>query len=188
MQLLTDWDKALFKMINSQWHAGFFDSVLPYLRIAEFWWPLYFFLLLFATINFKKNGWIWVLFAAITVIACNFISSDIIKENIFRLRPCNDPAMADWIRVVHVKYRPQSSSFTSSHATNHFGFAMFFYSTLKNVLGKWTALFFLWAGVISYTQIYVGVHYPLDVICGAILGSAIGYLTATLFNKQFGLR
>lgn len=188
MQTLLGWDHALFRLINYEWHNSFFDAIMPYVRIAEFWIPLYFFLLLFASINFRASGWWWILFAAVTAIITNYISSNLIKDNIIRLRPCNDPAIADWVRVYMVGYRPQSSSFTSSHAANHFGLAMFFYITLKNIFGKWPMLFFVWAALISYAQMYVGVHYPIDILGGTIVGLTIGFITGRLFNKYVRLK
>lgn len=86
-----------------------------------------------------------------------------------------------------MKYRPQSSSFTSSHAANHFAMAVFFYCTLSKHIGKWALLFFVWAAVIAYAQVYVGVHYPIDVACGGLIGIVFGYLSARLFNKFYGL-
>jgi undecaprenyl-diphosphatase len=151
----------------------------------ETWVPLYFFLILFVVINFKKTGGWWVLFATITVICTDFISSNLIKGNIYRLRPCNDPANAEWFRMVHGISFPQSSSFTSSHATNHFGLAVFFFITLHHVLGKWASLFFVWAACVCYAQMYIGVHYPIDIICGGLVGSTIGYFTASIFQKRF---
>ena len=186
MQQLLSFDRQLFKIINNQWSNSFFDWLMPWLRNAELWYPLYLFLVLLVLSNFKKTGWIWLLFAVATVYLCNFISSDILKENIVRLRPCNEPAYAGWIHVL-VGYRPQSNSFVSSHATNHFGMAMFIFLTMKVHFIKWPALFFLWAFCISYAQVYVGVHYPLDVTCGALIGILIGYLSGRSFNRTYGL-
>ena len=73
----------------------------------------------------------------------------------------------------------------SSHAANHFAMAMFIYSTLKNYIGKWLGLLFVWAFFIAYAQVYVGVHYPIDVICGGLFGSVIGYGWAKFFQKHF---
>jgi len=58
---------------------------------------------------------------------------------------------------------------------------------LKKIVGPWAWLLFLWAASICYAQVYVGVHYPLDVICGSLVGLLIGYITATVFNKSKGL-
>ncbi len=186
MEQLLSYDQQAFKTINYEWSNSFFDWIMPLLRTSNMWLPLYLFLILLITINFKKTGWWWVLFAAGTVILTDFVSSTLIKHNIIRLRPCNNPDLASWINVL-VGYRPQSSSFTSSHATNHFGMAMFLFLTLSTQFKKWPVLFFVWAISISFAQIYVGVHYPGDIICGALIGILIGYLSGRSFNKQYGL-
>jgi membrane-associated phospholipid phosphatase len=184
-ELLT-YDRHLFKVINYQWSNSFFDWLMPWLRNSTMWNPLYLFIILFTAINFRKTGWWLILFAAGTVILSDFVSSKIIKENIIRMRPCNEPGMAGWVHVL-VGYRPQSSSFTSSHAANHFSIAMFLYLTLKSRFNEWPLLFFLWAFSISYAQVYVGVHYPLDILCGGLIGILIGYLTGKSFNRNYGL-
>ena len=186
MQQLLTYDRHLFKIINNQWSNVTFDWLMPWLRNSEMWYPLYLFLILLVAVNYKKNAWWWIVFAAGTIILCDFVSSKIIKENIIRLRPCNVPDIASWVHVL-VGYRPQSSSFTSSHATNHFGMAMFFYLTLRARFTKWPAYFFLWAFAISFAQVYVGVHYPLDISCGGLIGIVIGYLSGKSFNKNYGL-
>jgi len=165
---------------------GFFDTVMPFLRESNIWVPLYLFMLVFAVVNFGKRGLLWMLFAICTAALCDMVSSHLIKDHIFRLRPCNNPALADQIRVL-VNYRPQSSSFTSSHATNHFGIAMFFVVTLKSYTSPWIRLFFVWAAIVCFSQVYVGVHYPFDVVSGAILGCLLGYIIAVFFNNYAGL-
>ena len=184
-QLLT-LDQQLFKIINNGWSNPFFDWLMPWLRNSNVWIPLYLFMVLLVTINFKKTGWWWVIFAAGTVILSDFVSSSIIKNNIIRLRPCNDPDIAGWVHVL-VGYRPQSSSFTSSHAANHFSLATFLFFSLKERFKNWPFLFFFWALSISFAQVYVGVHYPVDIFCGAIIGILIGYLSGKSFNKNYGL-
>ncbi len=179
-----EWDRTLLRYINVRWQNPFFDWLFPIIRNGDLWVPLYLFLVLFVLFNYKKTGWWWVLAAACTPILTDFISSHLIKEHIFRLRPCNDPALADWLRAYPGIYLPKSSSFTSSHAANHFGIAVYLFLTLRNTIGKWAWLFFIWAAAISYAQMYVGVHYPFDIICGALAGSLVGYSTATIFNKN----
>ncbi|HOZ78873.1 MAG TPA: phosphatase PAP2 family protein [Ferruginibacter sp.] len=178
------WDKTVLWYVNHRWQNPFFDWLLPAIRNAELWTPLYLFLILFVLINYKKTGWWWVLAAVCTPILADLISSHLIKEYIIRVRPCNEPALAGWLRMYPGIYRPQSSSFTSSHATSHFGMAMYLFLTLKQKIGRSAWLFFAWAAAICYAQMYVGVHYPLDLIGGAIVGSMIGYTTATVFNKN----
>ncbi|MEO7264162.1 MAG: phosphatase PAP2 family protein [Ferruginibacter sp.] len=184
MQQLLQFDKDFFYLINSRWQNSLFDTIMPLLRHANFWVPLYLFLFVFVLTNFKKNVFWWACFAGATVILTDFVSSDIIKENIFRLRPCNDDSLYPAARLL-LSYKPQSSSFTSSHACNHFALAVFFYLTLKNFIGKWAYLFFFWGFIIIYAQVYVGVHFPLDVICGALVGLVFGYLSAYIFNKNY---
>jgi membrane-associated phospholipid phosphatase len=186
MQKILAIDKALFQYLNSHWHSSFGDWFLPLMRNATTWVPLYLFMLVFILINGKKDKWRWLLFAAITVMFSNFISSDIIKNNVIRLRPCNDPYIKESINFL-IGYRPQSSSFTSSHACNHFAMAAFFFFTTKKTIGNIAWFFFAWAGIICVAQVYVGVHFPLDVICGGIIGFILGYLCATSFNKRYFL-
>jgi undecaprenyl-diphosphatase len=150
--------------------------------------PLYLFLVLLIAINFKKQAFWIIAFAVITVTLTDVISSRIVKPYFNRLRPCNDPDMATMIRFL-LSYRPGNGSFTSSHATNHFGIAMFLYMALKKYFGKCLPvkagmlLLFVWAFFICYAQVYVGVHYPGDVIGGGILGCLIGYGTAFILNR-----
>ena len=189
METIFAWDRELLKLINVGTNNPVFDLVMPFLRQASFWLPLYLFLILFGVINYKQTGWWWVLFACLTGMLTNFVSSDIIKENIYRLRPCNDPSLSHWLINSMGIHTPKSSSFTSSHAANHFGLAMFLFMTLRASIGKWVWLGFVWAGAIVYAQMYVGVHYPLDILGGAIVGVVLGGLMGYLFNRQFrGLR
>ena len=190
--LLTFWqqiqpfDAWLLTHINQDWSSAFLDTLLPYMRETLFWVPLYLFLLLFTTFNFGVKAWWWVLGAVLSAALADLISSQLIKNNIFRMRPCGDETVSLQIRFF-ISYCPHSSSFTSSHATTHFAQAMFFFLTLRPVLGKWASLFFVWAFIIAYTQVYVGVHYPFDVFCGALLGCGIGFTVGQLFHKRIGL-
>jgi undecaprenyl-diphosphatase len=90
----------------------------------------------------------------------------------------------DGVRLL-VNYCPPHSGFPCSPASNHFAAAWFIFITL-NETGSWRWLLLLWALIISYGQIYVGVHYPLDVAGGIILGSAIGLGMSRFFRLQFG--
>lgn len=183
---LKQFDYHLFSKMNGQWHTRFFDKLVPFIREPFVWIPFYFFLVLFTVINFKKRGWYWTLFFMLNAAISDYLSSTIIKDNFVRLRPCHDPALADRIRFL-VSYCPTSSSFTSSHAVNHFAAAMFIFTTFKKPVGSKWAFVFIWAFVIAYAQVYVGVHFPFDVFCGAIVGLIIGYLSAYIFNRKIGL-
>lgn len=178
-------DSWLLKQINSNWNNELLDTVLPFMRETLFWVPLYLFLLLMVLVNFGTKGLWWILASVLAAALADLISSQLIKESIMRLRPCQEPEIAGQIRFF-INYCPQSSSFTSSHATSHFAQATFFFFTLRRTW-KWAGLFFAWAFIIAYTQVYVGVHYPFDVFCGAVLGFGIGYSITKLFHNQIGL-
>jgi membrane-associated phospholipid phosphatase len=182
---LQNFDYNIFNKINHEWANSFFDVVMPFLRESVVWTPLYLFLIAFAYINFGKNGLFWILGAIVTVVISNFISSDIIKVITDKPRPCRDSMLEPGARLL-VNRCPGHSSFTSSHATNHFAVAMFIYITFRHFV-NWSIWFFIWAFAICYAQVYVGVHFPIDVIGGAILGCSIGYTTSTFFNFKLGM-
>jgi membrane-associated phospholipid phosphatase len=183
---LERWDQWLFVRINQDQANPFFDSLMPYLRNSFYWAPLYLFLLLVAVINFKGRGWWWVLLFLCTVSLTDMISSKLIKEAFERLRPCQDPAFSDQVRLL-VNRCSGAYSFTSSHAANHFGMATFFFLTTKPLIKNRVLLAWVWAALISYAQVYVGVHYPFDVLGGAIIGASMGWMTGRFFNKRFGI-
>lgn len=181
LERLLHFDTQFFRLINDKWHNSFFDWLMPFMRTPSFWTPLYIFLLLFIAFNNKKNtGWL-ILFAVITAALTDQVSSTLIKHNIHRVRPCAEEAIALWRRVLVTC--GGNSSFTSSHAANHFGLAVFLYLTVKDLFGKYIFLLFIWAALICYAQVYVGVHYPFDVICGAIVGSIVAYIVAYAYKK-----
>ncbi|MEO5892756.1 MAG: phosphatase PAP2 family protein [Ferruginibacter sp.] len=183
LTILQNWDRALFTKINQDWTTPFLDNVFPLFREAITWVPLYIFLLLFVLMNFGKKAWYWILALVITVALTDQVSSHVIKPLVNRPRPCLDVLLQDHIRLL-LNYCSDSRSFVSSHATNHFGLAFFIYYTMRPYFKGWSYGWFLWAALISYAQVYIGVHYPVDVICGAIAGSCIGYFTSVFFNKR----
>lgn len=183
LKLIDQW---LFIKINSQWTNDFLNSVVPWWRDSNTWIPLYLFLILFAFINFGWRVWPWIIFFIITSALTDQISSNLIKNIVQRPRPCNDQ---DFMFHVNALLGRCSGgySFPSSHATTHFGLAWFGYLTMKPYFKKWGYLFFFWAATIAYGQVYVGVHYPFDILGGAVIGSCVGYFTASLFNRRIGL-
>lgn len=186
LRQLIEWDQDVFFMINRNYTSDWQDIIMPLVRQPLFWAPLYLFLLAFAWFNFSRQSWWWMLSAGITVTLTDLISSRVFKPMIGRLRPCNNPELSDYVRLL-ADYCGQNGSFTSSHAANHFGMAMFFFITLEQLAGKYRYLFFLWAILVCYAQIYVGVHFPLDVAGGAVLGMLVGKFVANLFHRKIGI-
>jgi undecaprenyl-diphosphatase len=184
-ECINSWDRNLFLKINTSWTNPLLDAILPWWRDANTWTPLYLFLILLVVINSKKQAFYWILAAILTLVLTDQISSGLIKPFFARLRPCSDPLLMNQVRLL-LPNCAGGYSFTSSHATNHFGFAAFVFVTLKPIIKKWGFLFFLWAATISFAQVYVGVHYPLDILSGAILGLLIGNTTAYFFRQWKG--
>jgi membrane-associated phospholipid phosphatase len=185
MKKIIDFDKWLFLKINNEGTSKFLDKLMPVLREPTTWIPLYIFLFLFVVISFGKKGWWFVLYAIITVAITDSVSSRIFKPLVGRLRPCCDPDFSSNVRLL--VGCGGNESFLSSHAANHFGLAMFIFITFRSFIGNWAYVFFIWAAAISYAQIYVGVHYPFDVLCGTILGCLVGWASANIFQQKNGL-
>jgi membrane-associated phospholipid phosphatase len=181
MNALQNIDQQLFFFINHTLHVGFLDDFMPYWRSMYFWVPLYVFFISYLTVNIGKKGWVLLLALVLTVGVADIFSSRLIKKTVARARPCNNNEIKDKVKLLV----PCGGgySFTSSHATNHFTAAIFlFFTFLKNNKKmKWVLVG--WAASIAFGQVYVGVHYPFDVLCGAILGSLIGFSGSFLYNK-----
>lgn len=185
LNTLLQLDRKIFFIINSQWHNVVFDAVLPFVRNPYFWAPLYFFLLIFMIINYKWKGGLWVLFFIGTFGITDSITGNILKDMVVRYRPCNDPVFSHYVRSLV----PCAGShcFPSNHAANHFALAMFLFLSLKKPLGKWMWIAFIWAFLVCYAQVYVGQHYPSDILYGTAVGLVFGTLTGKLFNRKIQL-
>ncbi|MGE5519828.1 MAG: phosphatase PAP2 family protein [Candidatus Dadabacteria bacterium] len=181
-QKIDQLDKHLFILLNNGTRNHLFDIVFPYLRDSIFWAPFYLFIFLFVIVNFKNVAPWWILGFLCTIALTDMTGTFLIKQNIQRLRPCQDPAFMMHVHLV-LKQCSGSYSFISNHAANHFGMAAFIALTLRKTVGSEINLVFLWAILIAFAQVYVGVHYPFDVLAGAILGICFGSITATIFNK-----
>ena len=177
-------DLWLIQHINNSWSGEYLDWFFSHARETLFWMPLYLFIFLHIIIRYGKKGAAWVVGFLLTAALSDIISSQVIKELVHRVRPCQDADEAPTLRFF-INYCPQSSSFTSSHATSHFAQAMFLYLTLRHTANGW-GFAFLWASLIAYGQIYVGVHYPVDVLAGSLVGCFIGWTVSKAFHKQTG--
>jgi undecaprenyl-diphosphatase len=182
---LDAWDKWLFMKLNSGHTNSFFDFILPYFRDSVFWAPLYIFILVFITVNFGKNGWLWSLGLICTVATVDIIGARVFKEGFERLRPCQDPMFFQNVRLL-LKHCSGSYSFVSNHAANHFAIATYISLTTRPSIGKWVYALYIWAALIAYAQIYVGVHFPLDTLAGAGLGTLMGIVYSKAFYRQVG--
>ncbi len=185
LEKLQLWDQWLFIKINSELSNPLFDVVMPFMRTGMYWVPVYLFLGVFALLNFKSKGAWWIILFVATVALTDMGGTRIFKDHFGRDRPCADFDFSMHVRLL-VNCVGKGNSFISNHAANHFGMATFFFLTFRKILKKWAWIGFLWAALIAYAQVYVGIHYPLDVFAGALFGMMIGVVTGKLFNKRFG--
>ncbi len=169
-------DESIFKFINSSLSSGVLDFILVPLRHKLFWVPLYLFLIGFIVLNFKGSKWYIFAMLGLTILISDTSSSRLIKENVQRLRPCH---ITELNPIARVACSP-GYSFTSSHATNHFAIGTFFFFLFSFTKWRWT--FIAWASIIAFAQVYVGVHYPSDVLVGAFVGTIIGIITFRLYK------
>ncbi len=178
---LIELDQHLFFAINQVTANLFFDWLMPILRERLTWVPLYLFLAFILIKKYGKYGVVMLLFFVLSFGIADFFSASIIKPFVERLRPCNDPIIKLHVRSLV----PCGSgySFPSTHASNHFAMGVFLI-TLFYRRWKWIMpLALLWAVSISFAQVYVGLHYPIDITFGALLGGTIGYTIGTILKK-----
>jgi undecaprenyl-diphosphatase len=169
-------DQQLFLFINSL-NSPFFDQVMNILSGKLIWVPLYLTILVFLGIKYKRKFFIIIIFIILAATLADQ-SSVIVKNIVHRLRPCHEPSIMSIVHLVNGECGGVYG-FVSSHATNTFDVALLSLSFIKK---RWyTISIILWASIICYSRIYLGVHYPGDVLCGAILGSFIGWGTYKLY-------
>lgn len=174
-------DSQLFLFLNGL-HTEWLDTVMVAITEMWLWIPLYILLLYMVFKQYGKRGW-WVLLAVAVLILCSDqLSAHVCKPLFQRLRPCFNP---DLEGLVHL---PKGLSggrygFVSSHAANTFAVATFLTAVLRKSyrsIGWWL---FAWALVSSYSRIYIGVHYPGDILAGAVLGVLIGLIIAMIVRR-----
>lgn len=170
---ILELDTQLFLYLN-QFHSDFWDTIMLLITRKETWFPFYLLIIYFIVKNYRNKSIFILLFLMVTIVASDQLSV-LLKENIQRLRPVHEPGIQ---HLVHNVLRKGGLyGFVSSHAANSFAIFVFVTRVFKK-RSAWF-LFFFWAVIVSYSRIYSGVHYPLDILGGAILG----WILALVFYK-----
>jgi undecaprenyl-diphosphatase len=181
---LVELDKELFLWLNGLHHPSL-DGIMWWISAKTSWIPLYFIIVFFIISRFKWKALPALLLVFILILISDQVSV-MMKENIQRFRPSHDPVISQFVHVIN-DYRGGKYGFVSSHAANSFALATYV-SLLFNKRWLWWAMIF-WAVLVSYSRIYLGVHYPADVTGGAILGVLDGlfvyYLYLVITKKWF---
>lgn len=174
-------DHELFEWIQMHMRNSFLDPILLAARDKLFWIPLYIILISWVGFKFGRQAWKLFLLILITIIVTDQMNSTLLKKLVRRDRPCNEVYFKD--QFVPVLPCSGGYSFPSSHATNHMGIAVMIILTCGRYLGPFKWLFLVWALLIGFSQIYVGVHFPIDIAVGFLEGALLAYTIYSMSQK-----
>ena len=178
LDFLKNTDRDLFLYLNG-FHCGFCDTIMPYLTSFWVWIPLFAWWLYLVYKKYMQKTIILILFVAGLIFASDQ-GSGIIKKSVKRYRPTYNTEISEKVHTVD-GYRGGQYGFVSSHAANAFALAVFLFLIMKPTSSIFVLSLFLYACITCYTRLYLGVHYPLDLLGGAVLGT----LLAIIFSKVY---
>lgn len=179
LEYFTSIDKAILLEIH-RWHTPFWDDFF-YIFSGQKVWLITALAIVYAIIrSYRKESWVVFLAIAVLITLSDQLSSGLIKPLVERLRPTHEPSLEGLLCIVH-DCREGGYSFVSSHAANSLAFATFSILLFKNRLYGW--MIASWSILTGFSRMYLGVHYPFDVVCGTILGIGVGFLVYFLLKK-----
>ncbi len=177
LEQLSQLDKNMLLCLNG-YHSPLWDNFFWIITNTLTWIPLYLTIAYIFIKNHSLRGVWFLIFMAVLILLCDRISSGFFKPFFERFRPTHEPFLRDMVHIVHNK-RGGLYGFVSSHAANTFGLAVFLSLIFRNRMFNITI--FAWAFILSYSRIYLGLHYPGDIIGGALLGLILGRIVYGLF-------
>lgn len=181
LQNLIDFDQELLLTLNGL-NTPFQDNFFLLFTQTITWIPLYITIIYILITSQKKGSIVTLLGIAVLITLCDQISTNVFKEGFERLRPSHDPSIKNLVHLVAGK-RGGSYGFVSSHATNSFALALFLSLIFRNRL--FSISIFSWAILNSYSRIYLGLHYPGDILGGMILGFLLAFLVYFFYLRVY---
>ena len=177
--MLVHLDQQLFLFLNSL-NSPFWDQVMHAISGKLIWAPLYLAILIYLGFRYKRKFLVIILFIILGVTLADQVSVQVFKNTIQRLRPCHEPALQGLVHLFNGECGGKYG-FVSSHASNSFNIALL---SLMFIKKRWfTISILIWASIICYSRVYLGVHYPGDVICGSMLGALVGWGCYWLYTQ-----
>ncbi|RLD45002.1 MAG: phosphatase PAP2 family protein [Bacteroidetes bacterium] len=180
IEYLNTLDTNLFLSING-WHNSFFDGLMLFVSAKLSWLPLYIFLLYLIIRQFRWRSLLILGFIGLLILAADQLSVHAFKNTFQRLRPCHNEELK--LLTHTVKNCGGQFGFVSSHATNSFALLVFISLLLKRFYKWLPPALLVWGTVIAYSRVYLGVHYPGDVLGGALLGAGIGWMLYFVYQQ-----